>query len=201
MNKKTITVVIATKSEDKINGIKEALLDYYPADQYTMQIFFGGTESNVSDQPFGNETYQGAVNRVNNIKNQMDEQLKSKGISVDYYIGCEAGIDNTNAVVVNGKVVPLYASEQVVCVHRTSDNEYYFGKSSSWTIPEKDITEITNTDLDKYLRNRGCTGLHDVGAGRYITRKDAVKEGTSAAIATALFMDRCRKYEQQEQER
>ena len=199
--KKNINVVIATKSQDKINGIKEALLDYYPADQYTIQIFFGGAESNVADQPFGNETYQGAVNRVNNIKSQMDKRLKSQGISVDYYIGCEAGIDNTNAVVVNGKVVPLYASEQVVCVHRTSDNEYYFGKSSSWTIPAKDIPEINNTDLDRYLRNRGCTGLQDVGACKYITRKDAVKEGTKAAIASALFMDRCRKYEQPEQER
>ncbi len=199
--KKNINVVIATKSQDKINGIKEALLDYYPADQYTIQIFFGGAESNVADQPFGNETYQGAVNRVNNIKSQMDKKLKSQGISVDYYIGCEAGIDNTNAVVVNGKVVPLYASEQVVCVHRTSDNEYYFGKSSSWTIPAKDIPEINNTDLDRYLRNRGCTGLQDVGAGKYITRKDAVKEGTKAAIASALFMDKCRRYEQPEQER
>lgn len=200
MKNKIINIVIATKSQDKINGIKEALLDFYPADQYTLQIRFDATESEVSNQPFGNDTYQGAINRVNNIKSKYDKPLKAKGISVDYYISCEAGIDNTNVACVNGELVPLYSSEQIVCIHRTKDNEYYFGKSSSWTIPAKDIPEINSTDLDTYLRNRGCTGLQDVGDGKYITRKDAVKEGTKAALSSELFMDRCKKYEQ-EQER
>lgn len=194
-DKKKLTIVIATTSKDKIDGIREAFEQYYDTNNYELTIYSKKTQSEVSEQPFGNETYQGAINRINNIKREYEEALKEKGIEVDYYISCEAGIDNTNKAIINGESVDLYASEQIVCIYNPKNDTYSFGKSSSWIIPPEDIEEIKNTDLDQYLRKRGCTGLHDVGDGSYISRQQAVKEGTMSAIASARFIDRCNNYE------
>ena len=196
MEKKRLNIVIATTSEDKIAGIKDAFTQFYPEEAFELKIYSNKTESGVPDQPFGNDTYQGTINRINNIREKYEQQLKEQGINVDYYVSCEAGIDDTNKTVINGKVSTLYASEQVVCIYNPNNDSYTFGKSSSWTLPSQDIEEITNTDLDKYLRKRGCTGLHDVGDGRYISRRDAVMEGTRSAIASSLFIERRNKFEQ-----
>ena len=193
MEKRKIIIVIATTSDDKIEGIKEAFLKYFSAEQYEIKIYSSKAESGVPEQPFGNDTYQGAYNRINNVKEKYEEKLKKKEIIVDYYVSCEAGIDNTNKVLKDGQYVPIYVSEQIVCIYNPKTDIYSFGKSSSWNIPQEDIKEIEDTNLDQYLRKRKCTGLHDIGDGKYITRKDAVREGTESAIASILFQERCNK--------
>lgn len=192
MEKEKIALLIATTSQDKIEGIKEAFLHYYPEEEFEIKIYSGKTESGVPDQPFGNDTYQGAFNRINDIREKYKERLKEQGIDIDYYIGCEAGIDDTNKVIIDGKVVNLHASEQVVCIYDEKQGIYSFGKSSSWVIPEKDIEEIRSTNLDQYLRARGCKGLQDVGDGEYVSRATAVMESTKSAIASNRFMKRCK---------
>ena len=193
MNKKNIIVVVASKSEDKINGIKEAFSQYYPSDKYDVKIYSSYAESNVDSQPFGNETYQGAINRINNVKNKYEKIFEEKDIKVDYYVSCEAGIDNTNIVEINNQQSTIFNSEQVVCIYDTKTDNYFFGKSSTWMIPTDDIKEIQEINLDSYLRKRGCTGLHDIGNGMYISRKEAVKEGTQSAISSLLFFERNKK--------
>lgn len=192
MEKEKLVLLIATTSEDKIRGIKEAFLHYYPEKEFEIEIYSGKTESRVPDQPFGNDTYQGAYNRINNIREKYKEKLNKLGIDIDYYIACEAGIDDTNKVIIDEKVVDLYASEQVVCIYDEKKDTYSFGKSSSWIIPEKDIEEIKRTNLDQYLRRRGCTGLQDVGDGKYVSRATAVMESTKSAIASNRFIERCK---------
>lgn len=195
MQKQTITIVISTVSEDKIEGIKDAFLKYFPEKQFEIKVFSSKTESDVPEQPFGNNTYQGAYNRICNIREKYEKILKEKGIVADYYVSCEAGIDDSNKVFIKGRETTIYASEQVVCIYNPIDDIYSFGKSSSWTVPEKDIEQIKNIGLDKYLRKRECTGLNDVGNGKYITRRQAVMEGTSSAIASSYFIERCSKKE------
>ena len=196
MEKQKMTIVIATTSKDKIDGILEALIHYFPEEEFEIKFYSGKAESGVSDQPFGDETYQGAYNRINSIRKKYESSLAEQGIHVDFYISCEAGIDDTNKVIINEKITPIYVSEQIVCIYNPKNNSYSFGKSSSWTIPEKDIEEIKSTDLDAYLRKRECTGLHDVGDGKYITRKEAVKESMMSAIASILFTERSNKENQ-----
>lgn len=201
MERQKIIIVIASTSEDKIEGIKEAFLKYYPKENYEIKIYSSKAESGVPEQPFGDDTYLGAYNRINNVKEKYEAQLKEKGILVDYYVSCEAGIDNTNKVFQKGKFIPLYVSEQIVCVYEPKTDKYFFGKSSSWTIPQEDIKEIEDTNLDKYLRKRNCTGLHDVGDGKYISRKDAIREGTESAIVSLCFQKRCDKIKQESEEK
>ncbi len=200
MAKQRITIVIATTSQDKIEGIVKAFLQYYPEDEYEIKVYSSKTESGVPEQPFGNDTYQGAYNRINNAREKYESILRDQGIDVDYYVSCEAGIDDTNRTIINGNVTQVFASEQVVCIYEPKKDSYSFGKSSSWIIPAEDIEEIKSTDLDQYLRRRECTGLHDVGDGKYITRKDAVMEGTRSAIATSRFKDRRDKVQKKSEE-
>lgn len=188
--KKNITIVIATTSNDKIEGIKEAFLQYFPESEFEIKIYSGKAESGVPEQPFGNDTYQGAYNRINNIREKYETVLKEQGISADYYVSCEAGIDDTNKTIIKGKVTSIYASEQIVCIYTPKSDLYSFGKSSAWTIPDDDIEEIKSTDLDQYLRRRHCSGLHDVGDGRYISRKEAVRQGATSAIASIFFREK-----------
>lgn len=190
MEKQKITIVIGTTSKDKIDGILEALIHYFPEEEFEIKFYSGQAESSVSNQPFGDETYQGAYNRISSIREKYEASLAEQGIHVDFYISCEAGIDDTNKVIMDGKITHIYVSEQIVCIYNPEKDSYSFGKSSSWTIPEKDIEEIKSTDLDRYLRKRKCTGLHDVGDGKYITRKDAVKEAMISAIASICFIER-----------
>lgn len=102
-----------------------------------------------------------------------------------------------NKVIIDGKVTNLYASEQVICIYSQEQNLYSFGKSNSWTIPEEDIEEIKKNNLDQYLRDRGCTGLQDVGDGKYNSRAVAIMEGTKAAIASSRFIKRCERVKQE----
>lgn len=170
--KKELHIGIATTSESKIEGIISAYEHFFP--EYKIIVHPKKTESGVSKQPFGKETYIGATNRIMNLMHI----LKEENIFADYYVSCEAGIDDN--------ISGLYFSEQVACIYNSKTKKSFLGKSSSWSIPKEDIPEIINTNLDKYLRNRGCTGLQDVGNGKYITRSMAVEEGVKGALASEI---------------
>lgn len=169
----TLQIGIATASEDKINGIKKAFQVSFPGKN--IEIIAKKTKSDVEEQPFGRNTSKGAINRVKNLM----ELLNELGKNVDYYVSCEAGIDNES-------IPGQFFSEQVVYIYSKYSRKGFFGKSSSWSIPQEDIQEIIDTDLDQYLRKRGCTGLQDIGNGTYITRSDAVEEGVRAALSSEM---------------
>lgn len=56
-------VLIATKNPGKIEGAKRALEHYYK----DVEVVGISAPSNVSEQPVGIETFEGAMNRVNNL--------------------------------------------------------------------------------------------------------------------------------------
>lgn len=78
MEKEKINLIIATTSKDKIDGIREAFLQYFPEEQFEIKIYSGKAESGVPEQPFGNDTYQGAYNRINNIRKKYEKKLENK---------------------------------------------------------------------------------------------------------------------------
>ena len=90
--KDVLNIGIATTSEAKIEGIRIAFEHFFP--ETKIEIYSERTQSGVSSQPFGKETSKGALNRLINLVNI----LKDKGIIVDYYVSCEAGIDNESIV-------------------------------------------------------------------------------------------------------
>ena len=70
-------VLIATKNQGKIEGAKKALEHYFK----DVEIMGIPVESDVPDQPVNKEIYNGAKNRVRNLK----EYAKENNIEADLF--------------------------------------------------------------------------------------------------------------------
>ena len=124
------------------------------------------TNSGVSDQPFGEETYEGAQNTVCGIREKFPK--------MDFYISCEAGIE---------KAFNQYFNVQVVCVLEEKSQSLFWGKSSGWSIPTKDIEIVKKDNLDTYLRGKGIHSIEEL-LGTSHSRRLAVAEATELAFAS-----------------
>lgn len=167
-----LNVAIATNSLEKINGIKDAFLRFFHLKESEIGFYSKSVASGVSEQPFGDETYEGALNRVNGIKREIP--------NMDFYISCEAGIESAFG---------QYFNVQVVCIEAKSQ-KIFWGKSAGWVIPSSDIDEIRKNTLDTYLRGKGVNSLQEL-LGPENSRRAAVAEATEVALAAGskLFGD------------
>lgn len=123
-------ILMATKNPGKIQGAKEAFEKYFE----DVQIEGIPTESDVSNQPFNEEIFEGAKNRVKNLK----EYAKKNNIQADFYIASEAGIQN------------LLCNEWIeinVAVIEDKQGFQSVGTSQGFQIPDKYIKEIKETEL------------------------------------------------------
>ena len=128
--KYTMRVGIATDSAEKIRGIKSAFSRFFKIDDTEIEFFHQKVNSGVSKQPFNEETYEGAFNRVNT--------LIEKSEKADFFISCEAGIE---------ELFGKYFNVQVICIFDFQKQRYLWSKSSGWQIPSADIEIIRNSDL------------------------------------------------------
>ena len=124
-------ILMATKNPGKIQGAKEAFEKYFD----NVQIEGIPTESDVSNQPFNEEIFEGAKNRVKNLK----EYAKKNNIEADFYIASEAGIQN------------LLCNEWIeinVAVIEDKQGFQSVGTSQGFQIPDKYIKEIKKQNLE-----------------------------------------------------
>ena len=159
-------IEIATNSIEKINGIKLAFSRYFNIEESSIEVSNKKVDSGVPEQPFNDETYIGALNRVNTLIENSEK--------VDYNISCEAGIE---------EFLEKYLNIQVVCIYDVNENEYFFGKSSGWQIPSKYNVMIKNSNLDNYLKNKGITSIEQL-LGSNFSREKAIAEATELALAS-----------------
>ena len=161
-----LKVAIATRSAEKIAGVKDAISRYFQVKESEIEFYSESVGSGVSEQPFGDETYEGALNRVNGVRDTIR--------GMDLYISCEAGIE---------KAFGKYFNVQVVCIFETKSQMFFWGKSAGWAIPTKDIEVIRNSNLDSYLRGKGITSIEEL-LGTSHTRRAAVAQATEFALAS-----------------
>lgn len=161
-----LKVAIATTSAEKIEGIIKAVSRFYNLELSEIEIYSMSVESGVPSQPFGEETYEGALNRVNSIRKKFKV--------MDLYISCEAGIE---------KNFKQYFNVQVVCIFESKSQSYFWGKSFGWSIPSEDIEFIKNSTLDKYLRGKGLNAIEEL-LGTSNSRSSAVAQATEVALAS-----------------
>lgn len=126
-------VLIATKNAGKIKGARRALSHYFS----DVEIEGIPVESNVAEQPVNNDIYNGAKNRVRNLKRYTNDN----NISADLYLSIESGINN------------LLGRWMITNIAVIEDNDTFesYGTSPSFPVPEKLVEDIINTDLSKVM--------------------------------------------------
>lgn len=159
-------VEIATNSIDKINGIKVAFTRFFNIEESQIVFHCEKVNSGVSEQPFNEETYQGALNRVNTLIENSEE--------ADFYISCEAGIE---------EFMGQYLNVQVICIFNKKTQSYLWGKSAGWQIPSSDIEEIKTTNLDAYLKRKGITSIEKLLGPDY-SRTQLITVATELALSS-----------------
>ena len=126
-------ILMGTKNPGKIEGAKQAFEKYFD----NVEIEGISVSSEVGDQPVNEEIFQGAKNRVKNLK----KYAKENGIEADYYVASEAGITNLlgDWIDINSAVI------------ESKDGVQSIGTSQGFQIPEKYMNEIRATELGKVM--------------------------------------------------
>lgn len=140
-------ILIGTKNPGKMQGAKEAFEKYFE----DVEIEGILVNSDVNVQPLNKEIFQGAQNRVANLK----RYAKENNMSADFYVASEGGIQNLlcdewidfNAVVIEDK-----------------NGTVSYGMSQGFPIPDKYIEEIKENELGSVM-DRLFEG-HDLGKGK-----------------------------------
>lgn len=125
-------VLIATKNPGKIEGAKRALNKFYE----DFEIEGINVPSNVSEQPVNEDIFNGAKNRVKNLKTYANEN----NINADLFLAIESGINDffgewiiTNVAIIENNQLQSVAT------------------SPSFPVPKKYVDEIIATDLSKVM--------------------------------------------------
>ncbi len=171
-------ILMGTKNPGKIQGAKEAFEKYFD----NVQIEGIAVNSDVKNQPIDEETFQGAKNRVKNLK----QYAKNNNIKADYYIASEAGIINMLGDWIDINVAVIEDSKGLQSV----------GTSQGFPIPNKYMDEIRKTELgivmDKIFSG---TELHNGKGGislltkNEISRIDLTRNAFIMALTTYINGD------------
>ena len=149
-------ILMGTKNPGKIQGAKEAFEKYFD----NIEIEGIAVDSEVGDQPFDKEIFQGAKNRVKNLK----KYAKENDLEPDFYVSSEAGITNSLGEWIDINCVIIEDSKGFQSI----------GTSQGFPIPEKYIEEIKQTELGKVM-DKIFSGK-DLGKGKggisYLTKNE-----------------------------
>lgn len=122
-------VLIGTKNPGKVEGAKRALEHYFD----NVEIIGVKADSNVSEQPIGVETLQGAENRVDNLI----KYAKANNIQADLFMAVESGMTSELG----------FWSITNIAVIKNAKGEKGVGASSSFPVPNKHIETIKTQTL------------------------------------------------------
>jgi len=165
-------ILMGTKNPGKVEGAKKAFEKYFE----NVEIEGISVNSEVPDQPVNEEIFQGAKNRVKNLRKYAEEN----NIKADFYVATEAGITNLlgDWIDINSAVVENDKGFQSV------------GTSQGFPIPEKYIKDILETELGKVMDKifegkelgKGKGGIYNLTHGQ-VTRLEL----TEGAVIMALI--------------
>lgn len=126
-------VLIATKNQGKIEGAKKALEHYFKS----VEIKGIPVSSEVPDQPVNEEIYNGAKNRVKNLK----QYAKQNNVEADLFLGIESGINN---------LLGRWMITNIAVIEDNKDFESY-GTSPSFPVPDNLVQKILDTNLSEVM--------------------------------------------------
>lgn len=164
-------ILMGTKNPGKIEGARQAFEKYFD----DINIEGISVDSNVSDQPVNEEIFQGAKNRVKNLK----AYAEKNNLEADFFIASEAGITDLLGDWIDINAVVIEDSKGFQSV----------GVSQGFPIPNKYIDEIKSTELGKVMDK--IFGGKELGKGKggisFLTRDVVTRiELTKNAFVMAL---------------
>ncbi len=126
-------IIVATKNPGKIEGVKKAFSNYFE----NIDVQGIPASSDVGEQPVNDEIYNGAKNRVKNLK----QYCKNNNIKADLYVAVESGITNQLGRWLNINIAVI-----------EDDNGFEsHGTSPGFPVPSKYVEDIINTDLGQVM--------------------------------------------------
>ncbi len=172
-------VLMGTKNPGKIEGAKQAFERYFD----NVEIEGIDVKSEVSNQPINKEIYQGAKNRVKNVKKYANEH----NIEADFYVASEGGMTN----LLTDEWLDFNAT-----VIEDRNGFQSIGSSQGFQIPEKYVKEVANTELGKVFDrlfhgknlNKGKGGINFITHNE-ITRIDLVRDSFIMALSCHINGD------------
>ena len=126
-------ILIATKNQGKIEGAKRALKRYFE----DIEINGIPVSSDVPEQPVNKQIYEGAKNRVSNLK----KYAKDNNIEVDLFLGIESGIHN---------LLGRWMITNIAVIEDNNDFESY-GTSPSFPVPDGLVKKVLDTNLTEAM--------------------------------------------------
>ena len=126
-------ILIGTKNPGKIEGARQAFEKYFE----NVEIEGIPVESEVAAQPVNEEIFQGAKNRVKNLK----KYAKENNVKADFFVASEAGITNLLSEWIDINAVVVEDAQEFQTV----------GTSQGFQIPEKYVEEVKETELGKVM--------------------------------------------------
>lgn len=173
-------IYIATKNNAKIEGAKRALTHYFNK----IELIGISCESEVGEQPINNDIYQGAKNRVKNLK----KYCKQNNLKADLYLAIESGINNC---------LGRWMITNIAIIENDEGFESY-GGSPSFPVPEKYVQEIIETNLSKIMdkiftkdeeRHNNGGGIQLLTQGE-ITRIDLTEQAFIMALTKYINQEK-----------
>lgn len=140
-------ILVGTKNPGKIEGAKEAFEKYFE----NVEIEGIPVSSDVSDQPINEEIFEGAKNRIKNLK----KYAKENNLEVDFFVASEAGITN----LLGGEWIDINAA-----VIEDKNGVQSVGTSQGFQVPDRYMDEIRATELGKVM-DKIFKG-HELGKGK-----------------------------------
>ena len=140
-------ILMGTKNPGKIEGAKEAFEKYFE----NVEIEGVPVSSDVGDQPINEEIFEGAKNRIKNLK----KYAKENNLEVDFFVASEAGITN----LLGGEWIDINAA-----VIEDKNGVQSVGTSQGFQVPDRYMDEIRATELGKVM-DKIFKG-HELGKGK-----------------------------------
>jgi len=161
-------VLIGTKNPGKIEGAKRALANYYK----DVEVVGISSPSNMSEQPVGIETYEGALNRVNNLM----KYAKENNLHADLFMAVESGLVSE---------LGFWAISNIAVI-KNNKGETGIGSSASFPVPNKYVEEIKTETLGTVMdRLFSENDLRSTTGGIGLLTKDVV---TRIDLTTDAFL-------------
>ncbi len=165
-------ILVGSKNPVKIKAVEKAFKNYFDV----VSAIGVDANSNVPDQPIGDETYKGAENRAEFLV-----KLNSKeNLEADYFVGIEGGISKT---------FNKWFAFGCMCIIDKNLNKS-FGTSSHFELPELMVKKLLNgielgTVMDEQTnehntkQNSGAIGYFTKGQ---IDRENLYMQGLTVAL-------------------